>query len=120
MQDIYHRLAEHLEKLVMGYPFNEALPDLLSAMFSPVEAEVALAIPNTLAPLEVVDRQTIVASCHLPESAVTEALESLAGRNMLYSRPTEAGDTGYALLQVGYGVPQTFFSMSASAAAPAQ
>jgi len=109
MQDIYHRLAEHLEKLVMGYPFNEALPDLLRAMFSPLEAEVALAIPNTLAPLEVVGRQTIAESCDLPESTITETLESLAGRSMLYSRPTEAGDTAYALLQVGYGVPQTFF-----------
>jgi H+/Na+-translocating ferredoxin:NAD+ oxidoreductase subunit B len=33
----------------------------------------------------------------------------LAGRNILYSRTTDAGSTGYALLQVGCGVPQTFF-----------
>ncbi len=46
MQDIYLRLAEHLEDLIMGYPFNEALTDLLKAMYSPVEAEVALAIPK--------------------------------------------------------------------------
>jgi H+/Na+-translocating ferredoxin:NAD+ oxidoreductase subunit B len=109
MQDIYLRLAEHLEKLVMGYPFNEALPDLLREMFSPVEAEVALAIPSNLAPLEVVRRQTIVDACRLPESTTTEALKSLAGRNILYSRTTDAGDTAYALLQVGYGIPQTFF-----------
>ena len=109
MHDIYLRLAEHLEKLVMGYPFNEALPDLLKAMFSPVEAEVALAIPNNLPPLEVADRQTIVDGCNLPESTITEALRSLADRNILYSRTTAAGDTGYALLQVGYGIPQTFF-----------
>jgi electron transport complex protein RnfB len=109
MQDIYLRLAAHLEKLVMGYPFNEALPDLLREMFSPVEAEVALAIPNNLAPLEVVSRQTIVDGCHLPESTTTNALKSLAGRNILYSRTSDVGDTGYALLQVGYGVPQTFF-----------
>ena len=109
MQDIYLRLSKHLEKLVMGYPFNEALPDLLREMFSPVEAEVALAIPNNLPPLEVVNRQTIFDGCDLPESTITGALKSLAGRNMIYSRVTAAGDTGYALLQVGYGIPQTFF-----------
>jgi len=109
MKDIYLRLAEHLEKLVMGYPYNEALPGLLKEMFSPVEAEVALAIPNDLAPLEVVNRQAIVDACDLAESIVIEALNSLAGRSILYSRKTEAGETGYALLQVGYGIPQTFF-----------
>ena len=44
--DIYLRLAKNLEDLIMGYPFNEALTDLLKAMYSPVEAEVALAIPE--------------------------------------------------------------------------
>jgi Fe-S-cluster-containing hydrogenase component 2 len=28
---------------------------------------------------------------------------------MLYTRQTENGDTGFALLQIGYGIPQTFF-----------
>ena len=109
MDDIYFRLAKHLEDLIMGYPYNEALIDLLREMFSPLEAEVALAIPNNLEPLEVVSPQTIVARCDLPESAVTEALQSLSGRNMLYTRHTERGDTGFALLQVGYGIPQAFF-----------
>jgi len=109
MQDIYLRLAKHLEDLIMGYPFNEALTDLLKEMYTPVEAEVALAIPNNLQPLEVVDRQRIVDRCDLPESSVNEALQSLSDRNMVYTRPTATGAMGYALLQVGYGVPQTFF-----------
>ena len=109
MQDIYQRLAKHLENLIMGYPFNEALSDLLKEMYSPVEAEVALAIPNNLQPLEVVDRQRIVDCCDLPESSVIEALQSLSDRNMVFTRTTATGDLGYALLQVGYGVPQTFF-----------
>ena len=109
MKDLYLRLADHLKDLVMGYPFNEALLDLLREMFSPVEAEVALAIPNTLAPLEVVDAGAILARTHLDASAVSEALASLAGRNMIYSAPTKEGKPGYALLQVGYGMPQTFF-----------
>jgi ferredoxin len=109
MPDIYLRLAKHLEDLIQGYPYNEALIDLLKEMFSPVEAEVALAIPNNLEPLEISSPQTIAARCDLPESIVTEALQSLAGRNMLYTRQTEKGDTGFALLQVGYGIPQAFF-----------
>ena len=99
MHNIYLRLARHLEDLIMGYPFNEALIDLLEAMYRPVEAEVALAIPNNLQPLEIIDRQTIVDRCDLPESTVDEALQSLSGRNMLYTRTTEAGETGYALLR---------------------
>ncbi len=109
MDDIYLRLAKYLEDLIMGYPYNEALIDLLKEMFSPLEAEVALAIPNNLEPLKVVSLQTIAARCGLPESTVTEALESMAARNILFTTPTENGSTGYALLQVGYGLPQTFF-----------
>jgi ferredoxin len=109
MTDIYMRLAKHLEDLIMGYPYNPALIDLLKEMFNPVEAEVALAIPNNLEPLEVVSPQTIATRCDLPESTVTEALQSLSSRNMLYTRQTEHGDMGFALLQVGYGIPQAFF-----------
>ena len=108
MPDIYMRLAKHLEDLIMGYPYNPALIDLLKEMFNPVEAEVALAIPNNLEPLEVVSPQIIAARCDLPESTVTQALQSLSSRHMLYSRQTEQGDTGFALLQVGYGIPQAF------------
>lgn len=45
----------------------------------------------------------------MPEPAVIEALQSLASRNMLYTRQTDRGAVGYALLQVGYGIPQAFF-----------
>ena len=109
MQNIYRRLAEHLEDLIMGYPFNDALTDLLEEMYNPIEAQVALAIPNNLPPLEVISRQRIIERCDLPESVVVDALQSLSRRNMLYTQTGENGETGYALLQVGYGVPQTFF-----------
>jgi hypothetical protein len=29
MRDVYLRLAKHLQDLTMGFPFNEALTDLL-------------------------------------------------------------------------------------------
>jgi Fe-S-cluster-containing hydrogenase component 2 len=109
MPDLYNRLATHMEHLTMGYPYTEELIDLLKEMFSPKEAQVAMAIPNDLAPLAVVSLENIVARADLPLSAVAEALEAMAARNILFTAPTEDGSTGYALLQVGYGLPQTFF-----------
>jgi Pyruvate/2-oxoacid:ferredoxin oxidoreductase delta subunit len=109
MENVYHRLARHLEDLIMGYPFNEALIDLLCEMFDPQEARVALAIPNDLPPLEVVDETIIAHRSDLPRETVAEKLESMAARNLLYTAQTRTGNKGYALLQVGYGVPQTFF-----------
>jgi ferredoxin len=109
MQNLYHRLASHLEHLTMGYPYTDELLDLLKEMFSPTEARVALAIPNDLAPLEVVSLEDIAVRTDLPLPAVAEALESMATRNILFTAPAGQGSTGYALLQVGYGLPQTFF-----------
>jgi ferredoxin len=109
MEDIYVRLAKHLEDLIMGYPYNEALLDLLKEMFDPIEAQVALAIPTNLAPLDVVDMETIASRTDLPREDVAEALEALSTRNMIYTGTTRAGAKGYSLFQVGYGVPQTFF-----------
>jgi ferredoxin len=109
MEDIYVRLAGHLEGLVMGYPLSEALIVLLKEMFTPKEAQVALAIPNDLPPLDTVDGRTIAGRTGLPLAEVLETLESLAGRNLLYSRETPSGTREYALLQVGYGMPQSFF-----------
>ncbi len=109
MQDAYQRLAEHLKDLVMGYPFNDALTDLLKEMFTPAEAEIVLAIPNNLEPLAVVGPEKIVPHTTLPEATVIETLESLAERNLIFSAQTKEGNKGYALLQVGFGIPQTFF-----------
>lgn len=109
MEDVYLRLANHLKDLTMGYPYNEALIDLLKEMFNATEAQVTLAIPNNLQPLEVVDVDTIAARSDLPRATVAEVLESLAGRNRLYTATTTTGAKGYSLLQVGYGIPQTFF-----------
>ena len=82
MQDLYNRLAVHLEHLTMGYPYTEELLDLLKEMFSPSEAQVALAIPNDLEPLQVVSMENISARADLPLPEVAEALESMAGRNI--------------------------------------
>jgi formate hydrogenlyase subunit 6/NADH:ubiquinone oxidoreductase subunit I len=109
MNDIYVQLADHLKNLVMGYPFSQALLDLLQESFTPDEARVALAIPNHLMPMEVIDAAEIAEQSGLSAQAVTDALQSLSARNMLYTAKTGEGKVGYALLQIGYGMPQTFF-----------
>ncbi len=109
MNDVYIRLAEHLKDLIMGYPYSKALIDMLKEMFNPVEAQVALAIPNNLAPLEVVGADQIASRADLPKEQILEALASLSEHNMIYSAVTKDGVPGYSLLQVGYGMPQTFF-----------
>ncbi len=109
MEEIYIRLAKHLEKLIMGYPFSDALIDLLKETYTPVEAQVAVAIPNHLLPLQVVDVETIVKKSELPSQTVITALKSLSEKNMIYSSSRKNGGRGYSLLQVGYGMPQTFF-----------
>lgn len=109
MNEIYDKLARHLEHLVMGYPYNEHLPALLAEMFSPDEACVAMAIPTALAPLRGVNGEEIAKACQMPHDQVLETLAAMAERGMIFSGPTESGETGYSLLQIGYGVPQAFF-----------
>lgn len=108
MEDIYLVLARHLGGLVMGYPFSDDLIALLKETYTPTEAKVACALPNDLAPLKVVDSETIAARSGIPLPQVEEALQSLSKKDMLFTKPTPLGTKGYALLQVGYGIPQTF------------
>jgi len=109
MDDAYHRLAAHLEGLVMGFPFSEALLDLLAETYSPREAAVMTGLPNDLGPLEVVGPEVAAANLGRPLKEVEPVLKRLAEESLIFSGPTQEGRTGYALLQVGYGMPQTFF-----------
>jgi NAD-dependent dihydropyrimidine dehydrogenase PreA subunit len=107
--DVYTKLAEHLSHLGMGYPVREDLVIILREMFNPVEAEVALAIPSRPVPLEPVSVDEIGRGTGLKRPALEKVLESLARRGLLYSGETESGEMGYALHQVGFGFPQTFY-----------
>ena len=108
-KSVYEKLAKHLSQLGMGYPHREDLVDILKENFSPLEAEVSLAIPNTVIPLTPVPLEEIDPPSGLSKEELGDILEGLASRGMLYSRKTEKGETGYALHQVGFGFPQTFF-----------
>ncbi|MFC2003089.1 hypothetical protein ACFLV4_04000 [Chloroflexota bacterium] len=108
-EDVYRRLAEHLSTLGMGYPVTEDLEEILKANFTPDEAEVALALPTRVAPLQLTSVDDISAKVDLPREELVKMLESLAQRGLLFSGKMKEGERGYALLQLGHGFPQTFF-----------
>ncbi|MEJ2096743.1 MAG: 4Fe-4S binding protein [Deltaproteobacteria bacterium] len=108
MTDVYQNLAGHLAKLSMGYPASDALPDLLKSMFTPVEAEVALAMSANLLPLEVEEISVIAARAGISKAETADLLAGMAAKKAVYSAPTPSGRTGYALHQVGYGMPQAY------------
>lgn len=108
-EDIYQRLAEHLSQLSMGLPATEGLLEILKANFTPLEAEVALALPTRVAPMQPVSVAEISPKTGLPREKVVTILEGLAQRGLLFTGKTKDGQKGYALLQLAHGFPQTFF-----------
>ncbi|MGC8659734.1 MAG: 4Fe-4S binding protein [Desulfomonilaceae bacterium] len=108
-QDIYKRLADHLNNVGMGYPVRETLIEILKENLTPTEAEIALALPTGVIPFSTVCSSDIGARVQMFGEELESVLESLAERGLLYAGPTSKGEIGYALLQVGFGFPQTFF-----------
>lgn len=108
-QDVYERLGKHFSRMGMGYPYRDDLIDILKENYTEAEAEVALAIPNSVIPLESVKVEEIQKKIDLSREELAEALEGLYQKGLLFSSETKEGEKGYALLQMGYGFPQTFF-----------
>ncbi len=107
--DVYKELALHLSSLGMGYPEKEELLEILRENFSPIEAEVALAIPTGVIPFEPVKIDEIKPRTNLQKEELQRILENLAARGLLFSKRLKDGEIGYCLQQFGYGFPQTFF-----------
>ena len=109
VEEIYKKLAKHLSSLGMGYPEKEELIEILKENFTPLEAEVALAIPTKVIPFQPVPAAKIEPHLHIPRKELEQILSNLAQRGLLFSKRLESGEVGYALHQFGYGFPQTFF-----------
>ena len=108
-EEVYKKLAKHLSSLGMGYPEKEELLEILRENFTPLEAEVALAIPTKVIPFEPVSVDSIAPQLQIPREELEKILSNLAQRGLLFSKKLEDGTMGYALQQFGYGFPQTFF-----------
>jgi len=107
--DVYKRLAKHLSSLGMGYPETEDLFKILKENFTPLEAEVALAIPTRVIPFEPTPVSKIIPPQNISKGELESILSNLAQRGLLFSKKFKDGTRGYALQQFGYGFPQTFF-----------
>lgn len=106
--DVYARLAWHLAALGMGLPFRDDLVAILRENLTEDEAQVALLLPNRVAPFAVVAVDDILPKAHMSREQLESLLESLAAKHMVFTHPTPDGRPGYALHQAGYGFPQTF------------
>jgi len=109
MKDIYERLGKHLSHLEMGYPDKDGLMEILKENFTPVEAEVALALPNNRIPLQPVGINEILNEVNLSKDELSDILDNLTEKKMLFCGMIEGGEKGYALQQVNYGFPNAFF-----------
>lgn len=107
--NVYDHLAVHLSTLGMGMPEREDLLVILRENLTPQEAEVALLLPTRVAPLEGVGVNEIQRNTSLPGDELERILEDLAQRGLLFTCMNSDGKKGYALQQVGFGFPQTFF-----------
>ncbi|MBI9086867.1 MAG: 4Fe-4S binding protein [Desulfobacterales bacterium] len=105
--DIHEKLAKHLS--MMGIPYREALVEILKENFTEKEAEIALMLPTTNTPLKPVSVEELSDRSKLDHLHLSEILNGLANRGLIYSGKTQNGDKGYALHQAGFGFPQAFF-----------
>ena len=109
MSDVFENLANHISRLGMGYPVRDDLVDILKEIFTEIEAEVALSIPNRVIPLQPCKMDDIGQGLDISREELGNILEGLADRGLIFSAKTEDGSTGYALQQIGFGFPQSFF-----------
>lgn len=108
-KNIYRRLGKHLAALGKGWAPREGLEEILRENFTPLEAEVALALPTNVIPLQPVGVDEIMGKANLSREKVVDILEGLSKRGLLFTGKTKQGERGYALLQHGFGFPQTWF-----------
>lgn len=108
-QDVYQRLALHLSVLGMGMPTRDDLLVILRENLSPEEAEIALLLPTRVAPLELTGLSRLMQDSLYAKEELEKILASLSDRGLILSGQTDSGEIGYALHQVGFGFPQTFF-----------
>jgi electron transport complex protein RnfB len=86
MDELYQRLAEHLDRLPDGFAPSEigAEIHLLKRLFTPEEAELAVHLT-----LDREEAGAIAARAHLPEEEVKERLQEMAGKGLIFSAESE-------------------------------
>jgi electron transport complex protein RnfB len=92
MDEAYHRLAEHLDRLPDGFAPSETGAEirLLKRLFTPEEAKLAVMLT-----LNREKARTIAARAHLPEDETEGRLEEMARKGLIFSVKTEEGEMFY-------------------------
>lgn len=92
MDDIYKKLAKHLDDMPGGFPATESGVELriLRRLFTPEEAELALAL--TLFPEE---PARVAKRIHLPEEETARRLEEMAKKGLIYRIQPRDGPPRY-------------------------
>ena len=108
-QDIYRKLMRHLGNVGVGYPQIDDLLEILRKTITTEEAEIALGLPTRLPPFEVENVDLIAERVGKNSEKVENILERLAQKGFLYKQKTDTGKTGYAFIQIGFGMPQIFY-----------
>lgn len=109
MEDIYQRLARHLSSLGMGYPEKDELLEILKENFTPLEAEVALAIPTRVIPFEPAPADEIEPPLQLSRHELEKVLSNLAQRGLLFPKSLKKGkqDTPFSNLVMDFHRPSS-------------
>jgi len=94
---------------MMGLPLTDGLVDILKENFTDEEAKIAMMLPPTDIPLKPVTIDELALSGDMDRQYCADILEGLAQRKLIFSGKTKRGERGYALHQVGFGFPQSFF-----------
>lgn len=83
MTDIFKKLALHLDQLPGGFPPTDDGLEIriLKRLFTPREAEIAVALTLSLEPAETIAQRLSMAS-----SEVTPMLQSMAGKGLIFHR----------------------------------
>jgi Pyruvate/2-oxoacid:ferredoxin oxidoreductase delta subunit len=106
---IFELLSEHISRLAIGPPYNDHLVQILRENFDEREAEILLTLPTGVAPFKPVTIDEIATSTNISKPELTEILNRLASRGLLFKGRGSDGKTGYSFLQFGYGMPQAIF-----------
>jgi len=96
--EVYEELRQHLDKHAAGAPESPEIIEILSSLFTPEEAKVAVATPFRPATVK-----EIAERARVSEEEAKTRLESMADKGLVYAREKD-GEWGYALLPVMPGI----------------
>jgi Fe-S-cluster-containing hydrogenase component 2 len=107
-KNIFENLSTHFASLGMPIPTSEEFVEILRANLTTLEAEVLMALPNKIGPLDFVELDNIPLIADLSKEEMKEILDRVSEKGIVFTGSTKSGKKGYALWQRGFGFSQAF------------